>query len=403
MSLITEDQSLLLWAVILLTVTIAIYLEQRFKWAASIGAIVIVILAGLALANIHLIPYASPTYSAIGSVLLPCAIPLFLFKANIKQILKESGRMFVIFHIAAVGTIIGVMVAYLVFHSFEATKYLCTIITAAAIGGTVNCVAIGNIFALPDGMLSSYLVTGNLVCGLMIILFRVLHNTKFIRTFLPHPYTDKVETVEDESSLAKSGATHAASFWGSKEIGLKDIATALTATFCIVAVSSLIANAVLSLNPPTIIAQSFGSVYLIMTLLTTACATLLPKFFGNIKGAMELGNIGLLVWFFTIGCSGNLIEIIKGSALSLGILFFTITINMALSIIGAKLLKGTWEDAVCATTATVGGPPTAAAVTISFGWSELVVPGILVGLWGYIIGTYGGIIVGNLIGVPSLL
>ena len=140
-----------------------------------------------------------------------------------------------------------------------------------------------------------------------------------------------------------------------------------------------------------------------MTLITATLATVFSKFFGNIKGAMELGNVGLLAWFFTIGASGNLIDIIKGSAVSLGILILVLIFNLGFSIIGAKLIKGTWEDAVCASTATIGGPPTAAAVTIAFNWSELVIPGILVGLWGYIIGNYFGIITGNLLGCVSLL
>ena len=401
-SLIAEDQSILLWAVVLVTVAIAIFLEQRYKWAAAIGAIVTILFAGLLFSNIHLIPYSSPTYSAIGSILLPCSIPLFLFKCNVKQIIKESGKMFIIFHIAAVGSVVGVLLAYLIFHSATNTPYLCTLISAAAVGGTVNCIAMGSVFQIPDGLLESYLVVGNFWCGMMILLFKVLHNSSFIKKFLPRPYTDKMLESADLNALESQNKTEAALFWGGKEIGLKDIAIALATTFAIVGVSQLIANFVVSLNPPTIIAQTFGSIYLIMTLITAIMATVFSKFFGSIRGAMELGNVGLLAWFFTIGCSGNMVEIIKGSALSLGILVIMQICNMAFSIIGAKLVKGTWEDAVCASTATVGGPPTAAAVTIAFNWSELVIPGILVGLWGYIVGNYFGIIAGNIMGVPSL-
>lgn len=398
--LIHEDQTLLLWAVVLITVAFAIYLEQKFRWAAAIGAIVIILCLGLLFSNIHLIPYSSPTFSSISAVVLPCSIPLFLFRCDVKQILKNSGKMFVLFHIAAVGTIIGVLIAYLILGSFQNTASLCTIISAAAVGGTVNCVAMGNIFSFPTGLLESYLVTGNFFCGVMIIFFKLLHNTKFIKNFLPRPYSSKVGEAE---TLEAQGKTEAARFWGGKEIGLKDIATALAATFAIVGVSQVICDYVATLNLPTILSQTFGSIYLIMTLITAFLATVFSKFFSNIKGAMELGNIGLLAWFFTVGCAGNVVEIIKGSALSLGIIFSVLIFNLGLSIIGAKLIKATWEDAVCATTATIGGPPTAAAVTIAFNWSELVVPGILVGLWGYIIGNYAGILVGNILGVPSLL
>lgn len=402
-SLIAADQGILLWAVVLVTVAIAIALEQRFRWAAAIGSIVIVLFAGLLFSNIHFVPYACDTFTSIGSIVLPCAIPLFLFKCNVKQILKESGKLFIIFHIAAVGTVVGVLLGYLVFQNVENTSYLATIIAAAGVGGTVNCVAMGSVFAIPDGLLDSYLVVGNFFCGLMILAFKGLHNTPFIKKFLPRPYSEKVESLGNAEDLAAQGKTEAALFWGGKEVGLKDIAIALATTFAIVGVSGLIANWVVSLNPPTWIAQSFGSIYLIMTLITATLATVFSKFFGNIKGAMELGNVGLLAWFFTIGASGNLIDIIKGSAVSLGILILVLIFNLGFSIIGAKLIKGTWEDAVCASTATIGGPPTAAAVTIAFNWSELVIPGILVGLWGYIIGNYFGIITGNLLGCVSLL
>jgi uncharacterized membrane protein len=47
--------------------------------------------------------------------------------------------------------------------------------------------------------------------------------------------------------------------------------------------------------------------------------------------------------------------------------------------------------------ATLGGPPTAAAMAISKGWSDLVLPGLLIGLWGYTIGTACGLAVGKIV------
>lgn len=401
--IIKEDQTVLLWAAVLVVVAIAIVLEQRYKWAAAIGSVVICIFVGLFLSNIGVLPYSNAVFSGIGDVVLLCSIPLMLFKANIVRILKNSGKLFLLFHIAAIGTVVGVLVASVVFGMFANTDYLLTIISAAAVGGTVNCVAVGSIFDIPNGMLESYLVVGNFSAAAMILILRLLHNSKWVRTHLPHPHTDKFEAALNTADSSAKGQTNAAAFWGGKEIGIKDIALALAVTFSIVGVSSLIANWVVSLNPPTIIAQLFGSVYLIMTIITVILATVFHKFMGNIRGALELGNIGMLAWFVTIGASANLLDIIKNGALSLALLAIVIPMNILFAVIGAKLIKTTWEDAVNATCATVGGPPTAAAASVTFGWSEMVVPGILVGLWGYIIGTYVGIFAGNLMGVPTLL
>ncbi len=402
-TIIKEDQTILLWAAVLLVVALAIVLEQRYKWAAAIGSVVICIFVGLFLSNIGVLPYSNAVFSGIGDVVLLCSIPLMLFKADIVRILKNSGKLFILFHIAAIGTVVGVIAASVIFGVFANTDYLLTIISAAAVGGTVNCVAIGSVFDIPNGMLESYLVVGNFSAAAMILILRLLHNSKWVRKNLPHPHTDQFEAAMNAADSNTKGQTNAAAFWGGKEIGIKDIAIALAVTFSIVGVSSLIANWVVSLNPPTIIAQLFGSVYLIMTIITVILATVFSKFMGNIRGALELGNIGMLAWFVTIGASANLLDIIKNGALSLALLAIVIPINIIFAVIGAKLVKTTWEDAVNATCATVGGPPTAAAASVTFGWSEMVVPGILVGLWGYIIGTYFGIFAGNFLGVPALL
>ena len=63
-----------------------------------------------------------------------------------------------------------------------------------------------------------------------------------------------------------------------------------------------------------------------------------------------------------------------------------------------KLFKFDLEDAIIASNANIGGPTTAAGMAIAQGWTELVGPAMLTGTFGYVIGTYLGIIVGTLIG-----
>ena len=45
--LIGEDKTVLLWAVVLVVVAISIVLEQRYKWAASLGSVVLCIFIGI--------------------------------------------------------------------------------------------------------------------------------------------------------------------------------------------------------------------------------------------------------------------------------------------------------------------------------------------------------------------
>ena len=217
-----------------------------------------------------------------------------------------------------------------------------------------------------------------------------------MKNLLPRPETDRLEASVDKETLLAEGKTITAGFWGGKEISLKDIALCLASAFAIVGVSQVIAGFIQSLGLPTIINQLFGNVYMVLTIITVIFATFFPKFLGNIKGSMEIGNICFLMWFTTVGIAGDLAEMLRSGVVILLMCVFSFCVNLLICVIGAKVLKCTWEEVVAANMASVGGPPTVAAVAGSFGWTNIIIPGMLVGLWGYVIGNYAGIIIANL-------
>ena len=72
-------------------------------------------------------------------------------------------------------------------------------------------------------------------------------------------------------------------------------------------------------------------------------------------------------------------------------------INMVVIFSVGKICKFDLEEIILASNANIGGPTTAMAMAISKGWVSLVGPTMLVGTLGYVIGTYLGIFVGNLL------
>jgi len=395
-ALIREDQTILLIGVVLLIVAVAIALEQRYKWASFVGSFFICIMGGFLLSNLHVIPHSSAAFSAVDGIILLVALPMFLFKADIKAIIKHSGKLFGLFHIAAIGSLIASVIMGFLFSSHELVAKCLPILCAGQVGGTVNCVAVGKIIGVEEGFLDTYLVADNFAFCFMVLILNILHNSKFMKRFLPRPETDALEASIDKDALFAQGKTIAAGFWGGKDISLKDIAVCLATSFTIVGVSQVVAGFIQSLGFPTIINQLFGNVYMVLTIITVALATCLPKFMNKIKGSMEIGNICFLMWFTTVGIAGDLAEMLRSGAIILLMCLFSFCINLLISIIGAKLLRMTWEEAVSANMASVGGPPTVAAIAGSFGWTNIIIPAMLVGLWGYVIGNYFGIIIANL-------
>ena len=71
--------------------------------------------------------------------------------------------------------------------------------------------------------------------------------------------------------------------------------------------------------------------------------------------------------------------------------------DLLLSVFG-KIFKFNLEEICIASNANVGGPTTAAALAIAKGWQAMVVPALLVGTLGYVIGNYYGIFVGTFLG-----
>ncbi len=80
---------------------------EKTKWGSKLSAVVISILGTFILSNLSIIPTDAPAYDIVWSYLVPLAIPLLLFKADLRKIIKEAGPTLIAFAFGAIGTVIG--------------------------------------------------------------------------------------------------------------------------------------------------------------------------------------------------------------------------------------------------------------------------------------------------------
>ena len=106
-SLIGPDDAVILWALIALGTAAAIWLEQTYRWAARLSGPVLALLIAMGLSNTRIVPSASPAYDFVTDWLVPLAIPLLLFRANLREIVRTSGRLFLIFHLSSIRILRG--------------------------------------------------------------------------------------------------------------------------------------------------------------------------------------------------------------------------------------------------------------------------------------------------------
>lgn len=397
-SLISGDNLWAMWAVVAGITALAIYIEQRYRWGGNISAIILAMIASLILVNFGVTPTTSPVYDTLGNFILPLAIPLLLFQSNLKKIVKESGRLFVIFHVAAIFSVIGGIICGLVFGGAlgDQTAGYVAVEVGADIGGSVNLVAMANMFNVNDSLLNASLIIGNLIIIIWTAAIIAMPNMKFFRKHWKHEHVDAVEAQLALEGDADDGQTQAAKFWKRHDISLLDIAKCLAVTMIILAVTQVICNFVNAQELPEIVKLLFGNIYLVLTSITIILCTIFPKFFENIHGATEIGTLMITMWFVQIGAGAKIIDVISVAPAVLGFKIVMAVINIGGVMLIGKFLKWNIEECFTASNASLGGPTTAAAYVIGKGWSSLIAPATLVGLYGYIIGNYFAAIIGNM-------
>lgn len=401
-TLIGADDTWTLMAIMCGWVALSIYLEQTYAWAAKMSGAIVALIGALVLTNLNIIPTNAPIFDdVVWGYVVPMAIPLLLLQCNIKKIWKESGKMLIIFLIGSIGTTVGALLAASLLGDYiPGVAGIAGMMTGSYIGGGVNFAALAGAFDIPDGMVAATTVADNLLMALYFFTLIAIPAIGFFRNHYKHPHIDEVESI----GVSDEAKTQAAAYWGKKEISLKDIAINFAITVVIVAVSTKVAALIAAVIPTTNIALSmcnalFGNKYLIITTVSMLIATFASGKIEKLAGSQEIGTYLIYLFFFVIGVPASIMQIINNAPMVLLLCLIMVIVNMSFCFIFGKIFKFDLEDIILASNANIGGPTTAAAMAISKGWTKLVGPIMLVGTLGYVIGTYFGIFVGNLLGI----
>ncbi|XWS61217.1 hypothetical protein CRYUN_Cryun07bG0106700 [Craigia yunnanensis] len=87
--------------------------SEKTKIGSMVSAALVSTLVGLAASNLGIIPFEAPAYSLFMRFLLPLAIPLLLFRADLRRVIRSTGTLLLAFLLGSVSTIVGTLVAFL--------------------------------------------------------------------------------------------------------------------------------------------------------------------------------------------------------------------------------------------------------------------------------------------------
>jgi len=379
-SFIAPDNHLLLFCIITGAAAFGMYSEHK-KWFGKLSGILVTMISMSVLAMTGVVPAASDpdvkvgVYDMVFSYFIPIAIPMLLFSSNISKILRESGKLLIAYLLGALAIIIGSIIAYSLIDLGDRSSDTAGVISATLIGGSLNFVATGEILNFSTHPLfTATLAVDNFVANLYVLLLFLIPSLGFLARFFVKP---KKENEIDMSLASKTAYP----------ITLERIAVSVFISVMIAAIGSLTASYLQELFH-----TKLSLSILIITLFALIAANIFPKRLKPIEDtSFSIGLWLMYIFLAVIGAATNLNSILfigpKVLAFYLTIMFFHLFFMIGI----AKLFKLDVYEVVISSAANIMGPSVAAPMAASMGQKNLVTPAVLVGILGYVIGTFIGV------------
>lgn len=369
------QSSLALAAVVVGVVALGFWLERHLPWGRKVGASLLVIVGGALLSNLGLVPASSPVYGLLGGPVTSLAIVWLLFAVDLRHLKAAGPRMVGAFLLAVAATAAGAVAAFFLFgHAFPAdAARLAGVMTGTYSGGSLNFVSVGRAVGLPDSLFAAAAAADNVLTAVW--MGATLMLPVWLGRFYPPPPAASAP-VEGEPAAAPMIVPGSAEHAPRLDVLHLSVLVALGLGL------ELAAQWLGSLTP---------AVPSILWLTTLALAVGQIPWVARLTGAMELGLVALHLFFVVIGIGSRFAEI---AAVGIEIFWFTLVVVAVHGLLTfglARLVRLDAETTAVASQAAVGGPSTAMALAIARNRPELVLPGVMVGLLGYAVGTYAGL------------
>ncbi len=373
-------------ALLIAVTTLIVYTEKRtrhklFDYLPSIVILYFTVMLLSTLGVWQKTTEITTVYKILKTNLLPAMIFLMLLSADMREILKLGKKMILTFLLASVSIALGFIGMYALLHtSFapDAWKPFAAL-SGSWMGGTGNMVAIQGALNLPDADMGYALLIDSIDYAIWVMILLAL--VPFAKRF--NHWTKADTSVIDDvgERLAIKEANRSA-------MNFQSVSILLFFAFSV----SLFSQYVADFLPTTSFLTHTTWVVIIATVAGIVGA-MTPV--AKLGGASQIGTAMLYLIVALIASRANFAELTE-APLYIVAGFVIILIHVVIMVVFAKLFKLDLFSLGVASLANIGG--VASAPILASAYSKALIPiGVLMAMMGYILGTFGGLMVGKIL------
>jgi uncharacterized membrane protein len=354
--------------VILLITALGWWLAQRTAVGRQLGTTMLVLLLGLLVSNLSGVKPQADAAAWVNGPLTSLAIALLLLAVDLRRLWPDARRLLAPFLLAVVCTLLAALLGGWLLQPLLGPErsLLAGMFTATFTGGSLNFVSVARTLQPPEALLAVATTADYVVFAVWFgVSLALARGRRTNSVHAPAALADR--------SLEPVGGWWQGLVWGLAVLLLANVLTALLQR--------------LWPGLPAI---------LVLTTLTLLAAQLPGA--ESRRGCYGLGLLLIQPFFTVMGLSSPV-----GALLSEGLpvlLYAALIVALqAVALLALRRWRG-WgmAETLVASQASIGGPSTALALATAIGRAELALPAVAIGLFGYLLGTYLGLMAAALLG-----
>lgn len=396
---ISQGGMMLFWILFyLLAPALVVWLCRKVAFFAKIGSILLLYFIGILVSNLFVFPYEElaqelyPIQDLLTSLTIPLAMPLILFACDFKNWPMKKALVSLLTGLFSVITM--VVAGYYLFSGHSGDPEFNKVAGMAVgvyTGGTPNLAAIKMML---DADETTYVLMNSfdMLVSFLYLTFLMAAGIKCFRKLIPLRKEDETDNVAIHPSEehVTTGQNDMYRHIFTKEHFSKTLAA--------LGLSLLIAG--IGLGVSLLFTGKINMILLILTLTTLAIAASFHPSVRKMTKSYDVGMYLVLIFSLVVASMVNIRNICFDEGMWLLIyIAFTIFGSLFLQVLFARLFKVDADTTVITSVTLVNSPLFVPMIADCMKNKKVIITGITIGVIGYAIGNYIGVLIAGLLGV----